>query len=112
MTAGEAKDPGKAIPKALRTMVGRLIIFYVGAVSILLALLPLAIGNVASAQSNALVLAAMLSTIVAIDAGKWIGAAMLMTLGEVVTTTATAFGTRNRITRGVIARRVPTGNWR
>ena len=40
VTAGEAKDPGQAIPKALRTMVGRLIIFYVGAVSILLALLP------------------------------------------------------------------------
>ena len=40
VTAGEAKDPDKAIPKALRTMVGRLIIFYVGAVSILLALLP------------------------------------------------------------------------
>jgi L-asparagine transporter-like permease len=40
VTAGEAKDPTKAIPKALRTMVGRLIIFYVGAVAVLMALLP------------------------------------------------------------------------
>ena len=40
VTAGEAKDPGKAIPKALRTMVARLGIFYIGAVTILLALIP------------------------------------------------------------------------
>ncbi|HZS46241.1 MAG TPA: amino acid permease [Blastocatellia bacterium] len=40
VTAGEAKDPAKAIPKALRTMVGRLIIFYIGSIAVLLALLP------------------------------------------------------------------------
>jgi amino acid transporter, AAT family len=40
VTAGEAKDPGRAIPRALRATVLRLILFYVLSIALLLAVLP------------------------------------------------------------------------
>jgi AAT family amino acid transporter len=40
VTAGEAKDPQTAIPRALRSMVGRLILFYLGAMVVLVGLVP------------------------------------------------------------------------
>ncbi|MGH9826800.1 MAG: amino acid permease, partial [Blastocatellia bacterium] len=40
VTAGEAKDPEKAVPRAMRSMVGRLIIFYMGAIMVLVAVAP------------------------------------------------------------------------
>jgi AAT family amino acid transporter len=40
VTAGEAKDPDKAVPRAMRSMVGRLIVFYVAAISLLIGLIP------------------------------------------------------------------------
>jgi AAT family amino acid transporter len=40
VTAGEAKDPERAVPRAMRTMLLRLVIFYVGAISILVGVIP------------------------------------------------------------------------
>lgn len=40
VTAGEAKDPEVAVPLALRSMVGRLIIFYIGAMVVLIGVVP------------------------------------------------------------------------
>lgn len=40
VTAGEAKDPETAVPRALRSMVGRLIIFYIGAMVVLIGVVP------------------------------------------------------------------------
>ncbi len=40
VTAGEAADPQQAVPRAMRSMVGRLIIFYVGAIMILVGVVP------------------------------------------------------------------------
>ncbi len=40
VTAGEAKDPVRAVPRALRTTVVRLILFYVLSMALLLALMP------------------------------------------------------------------------
>lgn len=40
VTSGEAKDPSTAVPRAMRTMVGRLIIFYVGAIIVLIGIVP------------------------------------------------------------------------
>ncbi len=40
VTAGEAKDPKTAVPRAMRSMVGRLILFYVGAIVVLIAIVP------------------------------------------------------------------------
>jgi AAT family amino acid transporter len=40
VTAGEAKNPEIAIPRAMRSMVGRLIRFYLGAISLLIAIVP------------------------------------------------------------------------
>jgi AAT family amino acid transporter len=40
VTAGEAKDPERAVPKAMRQMVGRLILFYLGAIVVLIAVVP------------------------------------------------------------------------
>ena len=40
VTAGEAKDPERAVPRAMRSMVGRLILFYVGAVVVLIGVVP------------------------------------------------------------------------
>ena len=40
VTAGEAEDPGKSIPRAMRTIVFRLILFYVLAITIMLAMTP------------------------------------------------------------------------
>ena len=40
VTAGEAKDPERAVPRALRTVAVRLAVFYVGAVFVLVALVP------------------------------------------------------------------------
>lgn len=40
VTAGEAKDPETAIPRAMRATVGRLIVFYVVSMALLLALVP------------------------------------------------------------------------
>jgi AAT family amino acid transporter len=40
ITAGEAKDPETAVPRAMRSMVGRLILFYVGAIVVLIGILP------------------------------------------------------------------------
>ncbi|HTS28558.1 MAG TPA: amino acid permease [Bryobacteraceae bacterium] len=40
VTSGEAKDPRTAVPRAMRTMVGRLIVFYLGAILVLVAIVP------------------------------------------------------------------------
>jgi AAT family amino acid transporter len=40
VTAGEAKDPRAAVPRAMRSMVGRLILFYVGAIVVLIGIVP------------------------------------------------------------------------
>ena len=40
VAAGEAKDPATAVPRAMRTMVGRLILFYLGAIFILICIVP------------------------------------------------------------------------
>ncbi|HLJ51174.1 MAG TPA: amino acid permease [Bryobacteraceae bacterium] len=40
VTAGEAKDPHTAVPKAMRSMVGRLILFYLGSIAVLIAIVP------------------------------------------------------------------------
>jgi L-asparagine transporter-like permease len=40
VTAGEAKDPATAVPRAMRTMVGRLILFYLGAMVVLVSIVP------------------------------------------------------------------------
>jgi AAT family amino acid transporter len=40
VTAGEARDPQRTIPKAMRSMVTRLIIFYFGAIVVLLGIVP------------------------------------------------------------------------
>jgi len=40
VTAGEAKNPDQAIPKAMRTMVFRLILFYIGAMIVLVGVVP------------------------------------------------------------------------
>jgi AAT family amino acid transporter len=40
VTAGEAKDPETAVPRAMRSMVSRLILFYVGAIVVLIGIVP------------------------------------------------------------------------
>lgn len=40
VTAGEAKDPQVAVPRAMRSMVGRLILFYIGAIVVLIGIVP------------------------------------------------------------------------
>ncbi len=40
VTAGEAKDPETAVPRAMRSMVGRLILFYLGAIIVLIGIVP------------------------------------------------------------------------
>jgi L-asparagine transporter-like permease len=40
VTAGEAKDPSTMVPRAMRTMLGRLILFYLGAITVLIAIVP------------------------------------------------------------------------
>ncbi len=40
VTAGEAKDPNVAIPRALKQTVGRLLVFYLGAITVLVGLVP------------------------------------------------------------------------
>lgn len=40
VTAGEAKDPQVALPRAMRSMVVRLIIFYLGAITVLIGVVP------------------------------------------------------------------------
>jgi L-asparagine transporter-like permease len=40
VTAGEAENPQQAVPRAMRSMVGRLIIFYLGAIMILVGVVP------------------------------------------------------------------------
>lgn len=40
VSAGEARDPEKAVPKAMRSMLGRLIAFYLGAVVVLVGIVP------------------------------------------------------------------------
>ncbi len=40
VTAGEAKDPQTAVPRAMRRMVGRLALFYLGAIAVLIAVVP------------------------------------------------------------------------
>jgi len=40
VTSGEAKDPAEAVPRAMRSMVFRLIIFYLGAITILVGIVP------------------------------------------------------------------------
>lgn len=40
VTAGEAKDPQVAVPRAMHTMVSRLIVFYIGAMVVLIAEMP------------------------------------------------------------------------
>lgn len=40
VTAGEAKDPARAVPRAMRSMVSRLILFYLGAIAVLIGIVP------------------------------------------------------------------------
>jgi AAT family amino acid transporter len=40
VTAGEAKNPETAVPRAMRTMLARLVIFYVGAIAVLVTVIP------------------------------------------------------------------------
>ena len=40
VTAGEAKDPATAVPRAMHAMVGRLILFYLGAIAVLIGIVP------------------------------------------------------------------------
>ncbi len=40
VTAGEAKDPANAVPRAMRSMLGRLTLFYVGAITVLVGVVP------------------------------------------------------------------------
>ena len=40
VTAGEARDPEHAVPQAMRSMVARLILFYLGAVTVLIGIVP------------------------------------------------------------------------
>ena len=40
VTAGEAKNPQQAVPKAMRSMVARLILFYMGSIVVLIAVVP------------------------------------------------------------------------
>jgi AAT family amino acid transporter len=40
ITAGEAKDPQTVVPRAMRRMVGRLILFYMGAIVVLISIVP------------------------------------------------------------------------
>jgi hypothetical protein len=40
VTAGESKDPARAIPQAARAMAARLIVFYLGAICVLIAIVP------------------------------------------------------------------------
>jgi amino acid transporter, AAT family len=40
VTAGEARDPATAVPRAMRRVVARLIVFYLGAMFVLLAIVP------------------------------------------------------------------------
>jgi AAT family amino acid transporter len=40
VTAGEAKDPATAVPRAMRSLVGRLILFYLGAIFVLISIVP------------------------------------------------------------------------
>ncbi len=40
VTAGEARDPQTAVPRALRSMVARLVLFYVGAMVVLVCVVP------------------------------------------------------------------------
>jgi amino acid transporter, AAT family len=40
VTAGEAKDPSVAIPRAMRSMAARLILFYLGAIVVVLGIVP------------------------------------------------------------------------
>lgn len=40
VTAGEAKDPQRTVPRAMRSMLARLIVFYVGAIFILIGVIP------------------------------------------------------------------------
>ena len=40
VTAGEAKDPSRTVPRAMRTMLARLAIFYIGAIAILVGVIP------------------------------------------------------------------------
>jgi amino acid transporter, AAT family len=40
ITSGEARDPETAVPRALRSMVGRIAIFYVGGVAVLVGVMP------------------------------------------------------------------------
>ena len=40
VTAGEAKDPEKSVPRAMRSLLARLAIFYVGAIAVLVGVIP------------------------------------------------------------------------
>ena len=40
VTAGEAKDPRTAVPRAMRTLVTRLILFYLGSMTVLMSIVP------------------------------------------------------------------------
>ncbi len=40
VTAGEAREPDRAVPAAMRRVVGRLIVFYIGAMIVLVAIVP------------------------------------------------------------------------
>ncbi len=40
VTAGEAKNPQRTVPRAMRSMLARLVIFYVGAIAVLVGVIP------------------------------------------------------------------------
>ena len=40
VTAGEAKDPEKSVPRAMRSLLARLAVFYIGAIAVLVGVIP------------------------------------------------------------------------
>ncbi|MBD5429139.1 amino acid permease [Lactobacillus sp.] len=46
VTAGEAKDPSKAIPKAIKTTLWRLLVFFIGSIVVMAALIPYKVAGV------------------------------------------------------------------
>lgn len=56
ITAGEAADPGRTIPRALRATLLRLVVFFVGAIVVVAALLPYPPGGEESVEGSPFVL--------------------------------------------------------
>ena len=57
VTAGEAQDPQKAVPRALKTAVARLFLFYILAIGIMLVIVPWAHAGAANVEESPFVIA-------------------------------------------------------